>query len=226
MQIIRYQIGAREPRLGWLLGDMVGPLEGTPYGEYRRLDADVPLQDVNLLAPVQPGKIIGVGYNYAQHGNRAAVDIPETPILFMKPTSSVIGSGQNIVIPPQSRQVEHEAEMAVVIGRRGRWIRAESAMDYVFGYTVANDVTARDLLERDGQWARSKGFDTFCPLGPWIETELDTSDLLVTCHVNDEMRQMDSTHEMFFTIPQLITFVSSVMTIFPGDVISLPISSL
>jgi len=121
--------------------------------------------------------------------------------------------------PPQSRQVDHEAELAVVIGQSCRWVSSEKAMQMVFGYTIANDVTARDLQNKDGQWTRSKGFDTFCPLGPWIETDFDPADTLITCRVNDELRQMASTREMIFTIPQLIAFISSIMTLEPGDLI-------
>jgi 2-keto-4-pentenoate hydratase/2-oxohepta-3-ene-1,7-dioic acid hydratase in catechol pathway len=166
---------------------------------------------------VLPPKIICVGRNYAAHAKEHNADVPEYPLLFFKPTTSVIGPGDQIVLPPQSSQVEHEAELAVIIGKRGRWIQTEEALDYVLGYTIANDVTARDLQRRDGQWTRSKGFDTFCPLGPWIETEFDPTDRVVTCHVNDEMRQMASTRDMVFNIRQLITFASSIMTLEPGD---------
>ena len=127
--------------------------------------------------------------------------------------------GGTIQIPPQSEQVEHEAELAVVIGKSGKWINPENAFDHVLGYTIANDVTARDLQHKDDQWTRAKGFDTFCPLGPWIETDLDPSDLLITCRVNGELRQMASTKEMIFSIPQLVSYISSIMTLDPGDVI-------
>jgi 2-keto-4-pentenoate hydratase/2-oxohepta-3-ene-1,7-dioic acid hydratase in catechol pathway len=123
------------------------------------------------------------------------------------------------VLPPQSQQVEHEAELVVVIGKRGRWIPLEEAHDYVLGYTIGNDVTARDLQRRDGQWTRSKGFDTFCPLGPWIETDFDPADAMVTCYVNGDMRQMASTRDMVFSVRQLIAYVSSVMTLEPGDLL-------
>jgi 2-keto-4-pentenoate hydratase/2-oxohepta-3-ene-1,7-dioic acid hydratase in catechol pathway len=141
------------------------------------------------------------------------------PVLCFKPPSSVVGPGQPVLLPPQSQRVEHEAELAVVIGKGGRWIAAEHAENHILGFTIANDVTARDLQRRDGQWTRAKGFDTFCPLGPWIETDLEIADVLITCRVNGEMRQMASTREMVFTIPQLIAFVSSVMTVDPGDVL-------
>ncbi len=219
MRFIRYRTGNDAPRYGWVFEDRVGPIEGEPFGEFRRLEAEIPLHMVRLLAPVIPGKIICVGRNYAEHAREQGFEPPEVPILFMKPPSSVIGPGETILLPPQSKQVEHEGELAVVIGRRGRWIAAEEALKYVFGYTVANDVTARDLQRRDGQWTRGKGFDTFCPLGPWIETELNPADVLVQTRVNGEMRQMASSREMMFSVEQLIAFISSVMTLEMGDVI-------
>jgi len=219
MRFVRYVIGNEAPRYGWVHEDWIGAVEGVPYGEYRRLEAQVPLHAVRLLAPVQPGKIICVGRNYPEHAREQNVEVPEIPLLFMKPPSAVIGPGENIMLPPQSRQVEHEGELAVVIGRAGRWIAVEEALDYVFGYTCANDVTARDLQRRDGQWTRGKGFDTFCPVGPWIETELDPVDVLVQTRVNHEMRQMASTREMMFSVGHLIAFISSIMTLQPGDLI-------
>jgi 2-keto-4-pentenoate hydratase/2-oxohepta-3-ene-1,7-dioic acid hydratase in catechol pathway len=219
MRFIRYEYGKEGPRYGWVLENKVGPLQGSPLGEYRRMEADIPLERVHLLPPVVPEKIICVGRNYAEHAREHGAEVPEYPLIFLKPPSSVIGPGAKIVLPPQSKQVEHEAELAIVIGRTGRWIPTEEALSYVFGFTAANDVTARDLQRKDGQWTRAKGFDTFCPLGPWIETDLDPSDVLITCRVNSEMRQMASTREMVFTISHLIAFVSSIMTLHPGDVI-------
>jgi 2-keto-4-pentenoate hydratase/2-oxohepta-3-ene-1,7-dioic acid hydratase in catechol pathway len=219
MRFIRYLDEKQTPVFGWVLENKVGRLEGSPFSEYRRLEPEWELEQVHLLAPVMPGKVIGVGRNYAAHAKEHNVDIPELPLLFLKPPSSVIGPGQAIYIPPQASRVEHEAELAVVIGKGGRWIPAERARDSILGYTIGNDVTERDLQRSDGQWTRGKGFDTFCPLGPWIETSLDPADTLITCHVNDEMRQMASTREMAFTIPQLIAFASSFMTLDPGDII-------
>jgi len=219
MRFVRYQAGAEPARFGWLLEDTIGPVEGSPFGEFHRQEASLPLASARLLAPVHPGKILCVGRNYATHARERGAEVPEVPLLFLKPPSSVIGPGEAIVMPPQSQQVEHEAELAVVIGRRGRWIPPEEALGHVLGYTIANDVTARDLQTRDGQWTRSKGFDTFCPLGPWIETDFDPSDALITCSVNDEMRQMASTRDMVFNIRRLIAFASSVMTLEPGDVL-------
>src|SRR5271157_551185 len=219
MRFIRYQSVAENPRYGWVLDEKVGPIEGDLFGEYRRLEADIVIDKVRLLAPVNPSKIICVGRNYAEHAREHDAEVPDLPLLFLKPPSAVIGPGGKIVVPPQSENVEHEAELAVVIGKTGRWIATERALDYVFGYTIGIDVTARDLQRRDGQWTRGKSFDTFCPLGPWIETELDPADTLITCRVNEEMRQMASTREMVFTVAQLVAFSSTVMTLFPGDVI-------
>jgi 2-keto-4-pentenoate hydratase/2-oxohepta-3-ene-1,7-dioic acid hydratase in catechol pathway len=219
MRLIRYTIGNDAPRYGWVYEDHVGPIEGEPFGEFRRLEAEIPLHMVRLLAPFRPGKIICVGRNYAEHAREQNVEVPEIPMLFMKPPSAIISPGDTIILPPQSKQVEHEGELGVVIGRAGRWIPAEQALSHVMGYTAANDVTARDLQRRDGQWTRGKGFDTFLPLGPWIETELDPSDVLVQTRVNGEMRQMASTREMMFPVEQLIAFISSVMTLEPGDLI-------
>ena len=147
------------------------------------------------------------------------MEVPEIPLLFLKPPSSLIGNLDEIILPPQSNQIEHEAELAVVIGKRGRWIEPDQADQYVFGYSIGNDVTARDLQRLDGQWTRGKGFDTFCPIGPVIETDFDESDALITCKVNQQVRQMASTRDMVFPVDQLIAFVSSIMTLEVGDVI-------
>jgi 2-keto-4-pentenoate hydratase/2-oxohepta-3-ene-1,7-dioic acid hydratase in catechol pathway len=219
MRFVRYQRGADAPQYGWVLENQIGPVEGTPFGEFRRMEAQYPLDAVRLLAPVLPGKIICVGRNYAEHAREHNAEIPELPLLFLKPPSAVIGPGDTILLPPQSQRVEHEGELVVVIGREGRWISPETASDYIFGYTLGIDVTARDLQRKDGQWTRGKGFDTFCPLGPWIETTFDPSDAMLTCHVNEEMRQMASTRDMLFTVRQVVAFISSVMTLQPGDII-------
>ncbi len=219
MKILRFQTSQRTPRFGWLYEDLIGEIDGDPLGAYRRLDPDLPVDSVRLLPPVIPGKIICVGRNYAAHAQEHGAEVGEIPILFFKPGTSLIGPGDEIVLPPQSQRVQHEAELAVVIGRRGRWIDPDEAMDHVFGYTIANDVTARDLQRADVTWTRGKGFDTFCPLGPWIETEFDPADALITCHVSQELRQMASTRDMIFSISRLIAFISSVMTLEPGDVI-------
>jgi len=219
MQIARFKYKNDLPRFGWIYREKIGRIEGDVFGEYRRLVADIPIQSVKILPPVVPGKIIGVGRNFAEHAKEHGVEIPEIPLIFLKPPSTVIGPDETIEIPPQSKLVEHEAELAVVIGKTGRWISPEDAQSHIFGYTIANDVTARDLQRRDDQWTRSKGFDTFCPLGPWVETDLDASDTVITCRVNSIVRQMASTREMVFSVNQLIAFISSVMTLSPGDVV-------
>jgi 2-keto-4-pentenoate hydratase/2-oxohepta-3-ene-1,7-dioic acid hydratase in catechol pathway len=219
MKFVRYQYKNSAPAYGWVFEDRVGPVEGEPFGEFRRLEADIPLSEVRLLSPILPGKIICVGRNYLEHAREHDAEVPEWPLLFMKPPSSVIGPNETILLPPQSEQVEHEVELAVVIGKTTRWVDPEEALKFVLGYTLANDVTARDLQRRDGQWTRAKGFDTFCPIGPWIDTELDPSDILLSCRVKGEMRQMSSTREMIFTVQQLLAYISSIMTLFPGDVV-------
>ncbi|MFC2053216.1 fumarylacetoacetate hydrolase family protein [Chloroflexota bacterium] len=223
MRLVRYQIQDEAPQYGWALVDsddaLIGPIEGTPFGEFRRLEANLPKDSVRLLAPVVPPKIICIGRNFVAHAREHDSEVPEVPLLFLKPPSSVIGPDDSIILPPQSQQVEHEAELVAVIAKRGRWISPEEALDYLLGYTVGNDITARDLQRRDGQWTRAKGFDTFCPIGPWIETDFDPSDALITCYVNGEMRQMASTRDMVFSVRQLIAYVSSVMTLETGDIL-------
>ena len=219
MRLIRFQAKNEPAQFGWVNNDRIGKLVGSPFGEFQRLEATLALDSVVLLAPVLPGKIICVGRNYSEHIKEQKAEVPTTPLLFLKPPSSVIGPSQTILLPPQSQQVDHEAELVVVIGKRGRWIQPNEASSHIYGYTIGNDVTARDLQRRDGQWTRSKGFDTFCPLGPWIDTEFDPTDAIITCHVNDVLRQMASTRDMIFNIAQIIAFSSSIMTLEVGDVI-------
>lgn len=219
MKIVRYQMKNETPKYGWILEDKIGAIEGDIYGEYRRLEAETTLASLKLLAPAQPSKILCVGRNFVEHVKEHDAEVPKVPLIFMKPPSAIINPGDTILLPPQSQQIEHEAELVVVIGRRGRNVTAEEAQDYIFGYTVGNDVTARDLQKSDGQWTRAKGFDTFCPFGPWIDTEFDASDALVTCKVSGQPRQMASTRDMVFNVNTLIAFISSVMTLEPGDLI-------
>ncbi len=219
MRFIRYQVKDEAPRRGWMLDDQVGSIDGNIFTEFQRSEARIPREEVKILPPVLPSKIICVGRNYVAHAKEHNADVPKVPLIFFKPPSSLIGPGDAIVLPPQSQQVEQEAELAVVIGRRGRGITTEDAIAHVLGYTIANDVTARDLQRSDSQWTRAKGFDTFCPLGPWIETDFDPADGLITCHINGEMRQMASTRDMVFRVQQLIAFISSIMTLEPGDLI-------
>lgn len=219
MRLIRYTIKSEPAQFGWINDLLVGKIIGSPFGEFQRSEANIPLESIQLLAPVTPGKIICIGRNYAEHIKEQNAEVPTTPLLFLKPPSSVIGPEQTIYLPPQSEQVDHEAELAVVIGKTGRWIQPSEAFSHIFGYTVANDITARDLQRKDGQWTRSKGFDTFCPLGPWIETEMNPADTMITCRVNGVLRQMATTRDMLFHIDQLIAYTSSIMTLEIGDVI-------
>lgn len=219
MRIVRYQIKDETPKYGWLHDDKVGDIDGDLFGKYKRKEAKTPLADVKLLAPSWPTKIVCVGRNYVEHAKELGNDVPKIPLIFLKPPSSIINPGDTVILPPQSKQVEHEAELVVVIGKRARNVTAEDAKKYIFGYTVGNDVTARDLQKIDDQWTRAKGFDTFCPFGPWIDTDFNIADALITCKVNGQPRQMASTRDMVFSVPTLIAYISSVMTLEPGDLI-------
>jgi 2-keto-4-pentenoate hydratase/2-oxohepta-3-ene-1,7-dioic acid hydratase in catechol pathway len=220
MRIVRYETqDGKKPKYGWLLDGKVGEIGGNIFGRYQRKEAETPLADVRLLAPSEPTKILCVGRNYVEHAKELGNEVPKIPLIFMKPPSSVISNGETIILPPQSAQVEHEGELVVVIGKRGRHITTENSKKHILGYTVGNDVTARDLQNSDSQWTRAKGFDTFCPFGPWIDTEFDPADSVVTCRVNGQMRQMASTRDMVFNVGVLISYISSVMTLESGDLI-------
>lgn len=220
MKILRFRkTPDSPPRWGWLTGDRIGLIDGSPFAEFRRGEALLSLKDVQLLPPVEPSKVICVGRNYVAHAAEFDVEVPDLPLLFLKPPSAVIGPDAEIILPPQSEEVQHEAELAVVICQRGRWLSPGDISEHILGFTAANDVTARDLQFADGQWTRGKGFDTFLPLGPWIETELDPSDVMITCLVNGQLRQMASTRDMVFPVTQLVGYISSIMTLEPGDVI-------
>jgi len=219
MRIVRYKTNGDAPKYGWMLDDKIGEIQGEMFGEYRRREAKTPVANVKLVAPCEPTKILCVGRNYVEHAKELGNEVPKVPLIFLKPPSSIISNGDAILLPPQSTQVEHEAELVIVIGRRAKNVTAETAKEYIFGFTVGNDVTARDLQKIDDQWTRAKGFDTFCSFGPWIETEFDPSDAVVTCRVNGQMRQMASTRDMVFNINTLVAYISSVMTLEPGDLI-------
>jgi 2-keto-4-pentenoate hydratase/2-oxohepta-3-ene-1,7-dioic acid hydratase in catechol pathway len=218
VRLVRFRSGARIAT-GAVEGEYVRPLRGTFFEEPILTGEDVPLEDVKLLAPVLPSKVVAVGKNYAAHAAEMGSDMPEEPIIFLKPSTSVIGTDDPIPYPDISRRVDHEGELALVIGRLARRVPADDAARYVLGYTCANDVTARDLQAKDGQWTRAKGFDGFCPLGPWIETELDPSDLALETRVNGDVRQSARTSQLAFGPAALVEFVTRVMTLLPGDVI-------
>jgi 2-keto-4-pentenoate hydratase/2-oxohepta-3-ene-1,7-dioic acid hydratase in catechol pathway len=206
-------------------GRTIAEIGSLPFEDVRFTGQRWALADVRLLAPIFSSKVIGVGRNYADHAAELGNAVPEEPLIFMKPSTSVIGPNDAIRLPPQSKQVEHEAELAVVIGATGaRRVDRAGAERAIFGYTCGNDVTARDLQRKDATWTRAKGFDSFCPLGPWIVTDLDVSDIEVRCEVGRdpdamEVRQIGRTKDMVFDVPTLVSYVSHVMTLLPGDVI-------
>ncbi len=201
-------------------GEFISTIAGHPFNQIQFTGERFPLAEVRLVAPMLPSKVVAVGRNYAEHAAELGNEVPEEPLLFMKPSTSVIGPGEAIAYPTSlSQRVDHEGELAVVIGRLCREVPRERVKDVVFGYTCANDVTARDLQKKDVQFTRAKSFDTFCPIGPWIETVLDPSDLAVTTTVNGEVRQSGRTSQLIHDIPALVSYVSAVMTLIPGDVI-------
>lgn len=212
---------------GVLDGDgQVAQIEGHPFGQISFTGQRFAAADVRLLSPILPSKVVCVGKNYADHVQEMNTgEAPKEPLVFLKPSTSVIGPGDAIRIPPGSTNVHHEVELAVVIGARGaRQVTPEQATASVFGYTIGNDVTERDMQRSDGQWTRAKGFDSFCPLGPWIETDLagvgkDPADLAVTCTVDGELRQSGRTSQLLFSVPTIISHISQVMTLLPGDVV-------
>jgi 2-keto-4-pentenoate hydratase/2-oxohepta-3-ene-1,7-dioic acid hydratase in catechol pathway len=218
VRLVRFRHGDRIAT-GALGEHEIRVLAGTFFENPVPTGEDVPLSAVRLLAPVLPSKVVAVGKNYADHAAEMGGEVPEEPVIFLKPSTSVIGPGDLIQYPSISNRVDHEAEMAVVIGRLARRVRAEDAGRYILGFACGNDVTARDLQAKDGQWTRAKGFDGFCPLGPWIETELDPTDRAIECRVNGEVRQASRTSHLAFGPNELVEFVTRVMTLLPGDVI-------
>jgi 2-keto-4-pentenoate hydratase/2-oxohepta-3-ene-1,7-dioic acid hydratase in catechol pathway len=235
VRIARFTTG-EDPQFGVVTGEVdefgqpaddsvVVALAGDPlYVGVKVLEQEYKLSDVRLLAPVIPrSKIVAIGRNYAAHAAEMGTEVPEEPLMFLKPNTTVIGPDEPIFYPPQSSDVHYEGELAVVIGRICRDVPPEQATDVIFGYTIANDVTARDLQRKDVQFTRGKGFDTFCPLGPWIETDLDpqvfNDGRRVQTFLNGDVMQDGSTADMIFDIPTLVSHISSVMTLLPGDVI-------
>ncbi|WIE74566.1 fumarylacetoacetate hydrolase family protein [Curtobacterium sp. MCSS17_007] len=221
MKIARFSSTGEDPRYGILDERDLVVLAGDPmYQGFETTGERVPLADAKLLAPVIPrSKVIGVGLNYAEHASEMDERSSDDPVVFLKPNTAVIGPDDPIRLPAEVGRVDHEGELAIVIGSLAKNVRREDFASVVLGYTIANDVTARDLQARDGQWTRAKGFDTFCPLGPVIETEIDPSDIRLETRVDGELRQAASTSEMVHDIPTLVEFVSSIWTLLPGDVI-------
>ncbi|HEY7487039.1 MAG TPA: fumarylacetoacetate hydrolase family protein [Streptosporangiaceae bacterium] len=205
---------------GAIEDDAIAAIAAHPFGEVRFTGERFALDDVRLVAPILPSKIVAIGKNYAGHVREMGGEAPAEPVIFMKPSTSVIGPREAIAYPQKlSERVDYEGELAIVIGRLCRDVPVERTAEVVLGYACANDVTARDLQRRDGQWTRAKGFDTFCPIGPWIETSVDPSDLAITTTVNGAVRQEARTSLLLHDVPTLISYVSQVMTLLPGDVI-------
>jgi 2-keto-4-pentenoate hydratase/2-oxohepta-3-ene-1,7-dioic acid hydratase in catechol pathway len=222
MRIVRFELQGRTG-YGVLEGEQISVLGGTPYdGGWAKTTGEVRSRpEVTLLAPCEPTKIVALGLNYRDHAAEIGHPLPEEPLIFMKPSSAVIGPDEDIRYPAMSRRVDYEAELAVVMGKTARHVKEEDFRDYVLGYTCINDVTARDLQQKDGQFTRSKSFDTFAPLGPWIETEIgDPDNLTVEAWLNGERRQHSSTRNLVFPVATLVSFISRIMTLVPGDVIA------
>jgi 2-keto-4-pentenoate hydratase/2-oxohepta-3-ene-1,7-dioic acid hydratase in catechol pathway len=220
MRIARVSVpGVEFPVYGVITGDKIELITGLPWPDISDPVAALNLADVKILAPVIPSKVVCVGKNYADHAKEMGGDVPTEPVIFLKPNTTVIGDGDFIVLPPQSTNVHHEAELAIVIGALAKNVEIDRADEVIFGYTCANDVTARDLQNSDQQWTRSKSFDTFCPLGPWIETEFVPDDQVLESRVDGEVKQHASITKMLHNIPEIISYVSANMTLLPGDVI-------
>jgi 2-keto-4-pentenoate hydratase/2-oxohepta-3-ene-1,7-dioic acid hydratase in catechol pathway len=209
-----------QEQVGFLEGNFVKIVSGEPLsGRYRETGEAIPSDSIQPGVPCRPTKIIGIGLNYRDHAAEMKMELPNEPILFLKPPSSLLSHGAPIIMPPVNSRVDYEAELAVVIGKQARHVKPEEALNYVFGYTCGNDVTARHLQKKDIQWSRAKSFDTFCPLGPYIATGIDAADLGITLELNGVKKQQSRTSQLSFSVEELIAFVSGVMTLEPGDVI-------
>ncbi|CAB4932321.1 unannotated protein [freshwater metagenome] len=227
MRIVRFSPGpdaglGSDPLFGLLEDDgLIHVITGDPiYSGIQKTAATIELSKVRLLAPVIPrSKVVCIGKNYADHAAEMGGVVPQEPIIFLKPNTSVIGPNDTIVWPEMSERVDHESELAIVIGRLCKDVPVERVNDVIFGYTIANDVTARDLQKKDGQWTRAKSFDTFCPIGPWIDTDFVPGTQKISATVNGEIKQSAQISDMIFKVPEIINFVSRVMTLLPGDII-------
>jgi 2-keto-4-pentenoate hydratase/2-oxohepta-3-ene-1,7-dioic acid hydratase in catechol pathway len=205
---------------GILKGDIIRLVKGDFFDTLVEMDSQLNVKDVKIVAPVSPTKIIAIGLNYIDHAKELNLPLPEEPLIFLKPPSSIIGPYETIYYPQQAKRVDYEAELAIVIRKKTYNISHEKVKDYIFGYTCLNDVTARDLQKKDGQWTRAKSFDTFCPIGPYVETEIDASSLKIELLVNKKVKQSSNTSKMIFNCNKLVEFISGIMTLEPGDVIA------
>ncbi len=221
MKILRFRHPEKQtPVWGVLDGDTVTEIRNPFRDSPEKSGITLPLSAVQLLPPTKPSKIVAVGLNYQDHIAELGHTLPPNPIIFMKPSTSVIGPGETILLPDLSARVDYEAELAVVVKKRARHLKREEVREYILGYTCFNDVTARDLQTQDGQWTRAKSFDTFSPLGPWIETDLDPHHAEIKCYLNGTLRQHSNTCHLLFSVEELLVFISSIMTLLPGDVIA------
>jgi 2-keto-4-pentenoate hydratase/2-oxohepta-3-ene-1,7-dioic acid hydratase in catechol pathway len=221
MKYLRFEDKDKTERYGVIEGEMIKEIDWDLFGDYMPTDITYEFNQVNILPPCVPTKIVCVGLNYKDHAEEMNSKVPEDPKLFIKPNTAIIGHEDTIVYPDHmSKRVDYEGELAVVMAKRAKKLDVDEALDYVFGYTCLNDVTARDLTAKDGQYTRGKGFDTFAPLGPFIETELNPSNLHISTYLNEEIKQSSNTSMLIFSVPKLVSFISNVMTLLPGDVIS------
>ncbi len=220
MKIINFTY-SKNSSYGIIDGDTIFPIKGNIFDEFK-IDKStaISIEKIKYLPPVFPSKIIAIGLNYRDHTEELKMEIPEEPKLFMKPSTSVIGHGDYIVYPDSSNRVDYEAELAAVVKKKAYKISPEKARDYILGYTCLNDVTARDLQKKDGQWTRAKSFDTFCPIGPVIETDIDPDNVNVISRLNGETKQASSTRNFIFPMYELFSFISNIMTLLPGDIIT------
>ena len=226
MRIVRFAVQGKS-KYGVLAGSTVHGLSGSPFAHFRgsgtsfrRDGSTYEMPSVNLLSPCLPSKIVAVGLNYRSHAEEIKMPLPSVPLIFLKPSTAVIGPDDAIILPRDATRVDYEGELGVVIGKRAKDVLRVDAKDYVLGYTCVNDVTERDMQRADGQWTRAKGFDTFAPIGPWIETEVDPDDIKLETYLNSELRQSMCASDLIFGIAELIEFISGVMALLPGDIIA------
>lgn len=218
MRFCRYRVN-ESIGYGLVEGDNIAIISPDPFSKWKRTGNTIGLANAKLLAPCVPTKVVCVGLNYIDHASELSMDVPKEPVIFLKPATAIIGSEDAIIYPGSSRQVDYEAEIGMVIKKTATNVSAADAAEYILGYTCANDVTARDLQRRDGQWTRAKGFNTFAPIGPWVDTEYDPTGMTVESVLNGKIMQSSSTENMIFDFPFLVEFISGVMTLNPGDVI-------
>jgi 2-keto-4-pentenoate hydratase/2-oxohepta-3-ene-1,7-dioic acid hydratase in catechol pathway len=225
MRIVRFSHD-NQVKYGVIKDSTIHVLSGDPFSnfesgsKYKYAEKTIPLDGVKLLAPCLPSKIVCLGLNYRPHAQEVKLALPDSPITFIKPSTAVIGPGEAIVLPRNYIRVDYECELGVVIGKKARFVSKNKATEYILGYTCVNDVTEREFQKMDGQWTRAKSFDTFAPIGPWIETGIDAGDLKIETYLNEELRQSDRTSSLIFGISELVEFITGVMTLLPGDIIA------